>query len=112
MICKKCKLDIRSDCVLWGRKDVNRVCVFCHYKTNTWDSNGASVTKQEAIGRDPKRIKRILKKVEVLWNRYDDWRLGQVIINLINSEYLDLFYLEDEKLEELLLSYNIKKRSK
>ena len=24
------------------------VCVFCHYKTNTWDSNGQLVTKKDA----------------------------------------------------------------
>ena len=48
MICKKCGLDISSDCILTGRPDVEGVCVFCHYNTNTWDSNGQLVTKDQA----------------------------------------------------------------
>lgn len=97
MICKKCKLNIRADCML----DTG-ICVFCFYKIENWDSNGLVVTKQEAIGRDPKRIKRILKKLEKVWTKYNDWRFGQLLINLTSQEFLDLFYLEDNKLEELI----------
>lgn len=48
MICKKCGKDISADCILMGRSDVDGVCVFCHYNTNTWDSNGQLVTKDQA----------------------------------------------------------------
>jgi len=43
MICKKCGLDISGDCVL-----TNGICVFCFYHTNSWDSNGQLVTKDQA----------------------------------------------------------------
>lgn len=43
MICSKCKLDISADCIL-----TNGICVFCWYATNTWDSNGQLVTKDNA----------------------------------------------------------------
>lgn len=48
MICKKCLQDISGDCVLTGRPDVEGVCVFCHYDTNNWESNGQLVTKDQA----------------------------------------------------------------
>jgi len=31
--------------------------------------------------RDPKRIKSILDKIKVLWDKYPDWRFGQLLIN-------------------------------
>lgn len=31
--------------------------------------------------RDKKRIKRILKLLEELWNKNPDWRFGQMLIN-------------------------------
>ncbi|PIV63390.1 MAG: hypothetical protein COS11_07680 [bacterium (Candidatus Ratteibacteria) CG01_land_8_20_14_3_00_40_19] len=42
--CKECFEHIRSDCVL-----TNGVCVFCHYKTNEWDSNGQIVKKKDVL---------------------------------------------------------------
>ena len=52
--------------------------------------------------RDPKRIKRILQLVEIVWEDNPDWRLCQLIINAlqINS---DPFYIEDEEIEKKLI---------
>jgi uncharacterized protein YihD (DUF1040 family) len=49
--------------------------------------------------RDPKRIPKILKRIEKIWKKYPDLRLGQLIIDgtLLSGEE-DLFYIEDEKL--------------
>lgn len=49
--------------------------------------------------RDPNRIEQVLAKVQALWKLIPDWRLGQLLINLTESGE-DLFYLEDDKLEE------------
>lgn len=51
-------------------------------------------------GRDPKRIKRILNKIEKIWENYPDFRLSQIICNSISESQKDnLFHLEDDKLE-------------
>ncbi len=52
--------------------------------------------------RDKKRIKRILKKLEIVWTSCSDLRLGQGLENLARAREIDLFYLEDEELERLL----------
>lgn len=59
--------------------------------------------------RDPNRIKIILDKIEILRKEHPDLRLGQFILNSIKYENKDaqkiirnLFYMEDEKLIELL----------
>jgi len=56
--------------------------------------------------RDPARIKRILDKLNTLWNANPDQRLGQLIANL-SRPYLtfrppDIFNVEDDRWEELL----------
>jgi len=42
--CKKCFEHISGDCML-----TNGICVFCYYKTNSWDSNGSLVRKKDAM---------------------------------------------------------------
>lgn len=54
--------------------------------------------------RDPKRIARILDLIEVMWVNYPDLRLGQ-IISCFNRPNYDIFYLEDDVLEERILTY-------
>ena len=51
--------------------------------------------------RDPKRIKRIVKLLEKRWEAVPDWRLGQLLMNCTFAGE-DLFYLEDDELEERL----------
>ncbi len=52
--------------------------------------------------RDQKRIKRILTKLEIYWNKYPDLRLGQLIVNQIPSERVHPFFFEDDDLEREL----------
>jgi len=54
--------------------------------------------------RDPKRIDRILKKLETLWRIYPDMRLGQLVANCTTHParivgYNDVFNVEDDTLE-------------
>ena len=62
------------------------------------------------MARDPKRIKEILNSIEAIWQKYPDFRLGQLVENarmtkIENNPTCDLYYLEDtamlEKLEKL-----------
>lgn len=53
--------------------------------------------------RNPKRIKKCLRKIEEVWSKYPDLRLGQLILNVINDPAL--YYIEDEELVELLEEY-------
>lgn len=60
--------------------------------------------------RDPKRIPKIMRELEKLWNEVPDWRLGQLICNIARSERIeDPFFLEDDKLLEFLTASNEKK---
>ena len=52
--------------------------------------------------RDPKRIKRILQLVEILWNDNPDWRLTQLIMNAVSISG-DPYYIEDDDLEKSLI---------
>lgn len=50
--------------------------------------------------KDPKRIKRILQLIGVLWNDYHDLRLLQLLGNALPRG--DHYYIEDDELEKLL----------
>lgn len=52
--------------------------------------------------RDPKRIPRIIKKLETAWELVPDWRLGQLVSNLQGPGPRDVFFLEDSKWEQLI----------
>ena len=59
--------------------------------------------------RDPKRIQIILKKLEKIWEKYPDMRLGQLLENYVffggqrgDKTSVALFYQEDSLTEELL----------
>jgi hypothetical protein len=65
--------------------------------------------------RDPERISRILKKLETLWLRHPDQRLGQLLENYIFFEgkrgdqtSVALFYQEDDS-TEIILDVRIEK---
>jgi uncharacterized protein YihD (DUF1040 family) len=49
--------------------------------------------------RDPKRIERILGKIEKIWKKCPDLRLCQ-LLDYLSDE--DMFYYEDSWLEEKL----------
>jgi hypothetical protein len=54
--------------------------------------------------RDPKRIKRILKAIEIIWINSPDLRLTQIIMNALKSNN-DPYYIEDDDLEKALNEY-------
>lgn len=52
--------------------------------------------------RDHKRIRKICARLAAVWENVPDWRLGQLLLNLLN-EYVsrtgrDPFFPEDEEL--------------
>ena len=58
--------------------------------------------------RDPKRIKPLLMEIEKQWERFPDWRFGQLLCNIDFYNGKDIFYIEDEVLEEKLKEAAIK----
>jgi hypothetical protein len=58
--------------------------------------------------RDPKRIDKILKMIEKLWKANPDWRLGQLVVNVMSTDSgsgipmrpteNEIFNFEDDKL--------------
>jgi hypothetical protein len=56
--------------------------------------------------RDKKRIKRIVKKLEQLWNIYPDQRLGQLLENYIYEHHLArdkcMFHVPDYESESAI----------
>ncbi len=52
--------------------------------------------------RDPDRIAKIVVKLGVAWSHVPDWRLGQLVSNLLGTGPQDVFNLEDDELEKLL----------
>ncbi len=51
--------------------------------------------------RNPQRIERMLKLVEVIWKKNPDWRLTQLIMNALSMNR-DPYYIEDDELEKAL----------
>lgn len=52
--------------------------------------------------RDQNRIKKILNELEELWQENSDWRFGQLLSNIDFYNGKDIFYTEDNVLEEKL----------
>lgn len=60
--------------------------------------------------RDPKRIKPLLMEIEKQWERFPDWRFGQLIENIKRFyDINDLFYIEDDKMLELIKNFKTEK---
>ena len=58
--------------------------------------------------RDPKRIPQILDELKGIWGAFPDLRLGQFIINVIDSQIVNeqqFYYMEDEELIKLFRNY-------
>jgi len=48
--------------------------------------------------RNPERIPKVLRELQKIWEKYPDWRLGQLIYNIPG---LDPFFIEDYDLIEV-----------
>lgn len=55
--------------------------------------------------RDPKRINPIIERLRALWLSQPDLRFSQLFINIINTTAPDIFYLEDDKFEEMVEAF-------
>lgn len=56
--------------------------------------------------RDPNRIYRLLNILAQGWSQNPDLRLGQLFENLkVYSGKTDLFYMEDDEFEQLIINY-------
>lgn len=69
---------------------------FLEYMSNTlkndsWFSGSA---------RHPERMEEILRRIETVWKKYPDMRLGQLLVNICGPN--NLFTLEDEHLMQLV----------
>lgn len=51
--------------------------------------------------RNPDRIDRIINKVRDFWKIYPDWRLGQLVSNIVQND-MTIFHIEDEDFEKRL----------
>lgn len=120
MLCKKCLEDVYPDCVL-----SNGVCVFCHYNTKTWESNGEIVYKKQAIIDSYNFFQNYTqyykKALKIFQDAYEELPKGNVKERLISGNkyyYLQKrigskikhCYLGKEKPKELIAK--IKKRIK
>jgi uncharacterized protein YihD (DUF1040 family) len=52
--------------------------------------------------RDIKRIKRICNLLEKKWSKVPDQRLGQFLSNYIFGHHIDIFFQEDDVVEQTL----------
>ena len=52
--------------------------------------------------RDPKRIWPFLTTLAELWELYPDWRFMQLVCNIQRQIGQDGFYIEDDKMQEIL----------
>ncbi len=58
--------------------------------------------------RDPNRIPDILKRIETVWTKHPDLRLGQLIENASPGHLHELFYIEDEEFATLIEEFDEK----
>lgn len=52
--------------------------------------------------RNPKRIPQICKRIEKLWTKYPDQRLGQLLANYVFGHHVDIYFQEDDETLERL----------
>lgn len=65
--------------------------------------------------RDITRITRVIGKILKLWSNHPDWRLGQLLVNVlidigIDTRQKDIFYVEDTDVEKAIDSWMLKER--
>ncbi len=54
--------------------------------------------------RNPKRIKVICRALERAWGKMPDQRLGQFLANHVFGHHTDIFFPEDDDIENMLLN--------
>lgn len=60
--------------------------------------------------RNPERMIPLLGELSDQWSRFPDWRFGQLIENIKRFYGIeDLFYIEDDKMVELIKNFMTEK---
>ena len=58
--------------------------------------------------RNPNRINLVVSQLEIVWNSVPDLRFGQ-LVDLVKSKAeklgKDLFYMEDDEIQEILVDF-------
>lgn len=54
--------------------------------------------------RDPERIDEVLTKIRLIWKRFPDLRLMQLLLNVIPNSSI-AYFVEDEDLTKALLKF-------
>ena len=57
------------------------------------------------VTREPERIERMLASIRSIWQRFPDWRLGQLLANAVPDLERNIFYTEDTVSEEKLEAF-------
>ena len=53
--------------------------------------------------RDVNRIPQTLQELQKVWEQFPDLRLGQLLLNAVND--INLYYIEDDKLIQTIITY-------
>lgn len=88
-------LDIFDDAVNKYESDLKQGNYFFEFDACMLYTHNSVVTT-----RKPSRIKLVIRKLEELWRKYPDLRLGQLLIDCAGDK--DLFNLEDDELLEAM----------
>ena len=88
-------LDIFDNAVVKYESDLKQGNYFFEFDGCMLYTHSSVVTT-----RKPSRIKPVIRKLEELWRKYPDLRLGQLLIDCAGDK--DLFNLEDDELLEAM----------
>lgn len=93
--CSGSFLDIFDNAVVKYESDLKQGNYFFEFDGCMLYTHSSVVTT-----RKPSRIKPVIRKLEELWRKYPDLRLGQLLIDCAGDK--DLFNLEDDELLEAM----------
>lgn len=67
--------------------------------------------------RDPKRVQRILNKIDQVWSKFPDMRFNQLLSSITsklekrgNESQNDFFYTEDDRFEKALDDFMLEQK--
>ena len=55
--------------------------------------------------RDPSRIKIFCERLAAVWQRFPDWRFGQLVENVFQDLQKDPFFIEDKEMIKFFEMY-------
>ena len=94
-----------TDCYLDFESKISIEKILTYLKKNKRKNK-----RRKNIMRDPKRITPLMTEFEKQWKRFPDWRFGQLIENIKRFYGVDdLFFIEDDKMLELIKNFMTEK---